>query len=84
MDTLAQYKNIIEKRLDIADTIEIVDNKIVPSKRLTNKIIKDMFIDDLFQIHNRKVIFTNRFMSLVGEITNRQVLCGHYSLELKG
>ncbi len=81
--TLAQYKDLIEIKLDIGDFLEIVDNKIIPNRRITNKIIKDTYTDDLFQLHNRKIVFTNRFMSLVGEITNRQVLCGHYSLELR-
>ena len=70
--------NTIETNLDIKGTLEIKDNCIVPSSSLTKKEIKLKQIDDLFQYHNGKVVFTNRLMSFVGEMFDRKVKTGHY------
>jgi hypothetical protein len=80
---LQTYLELIEKRLAIEGCLTIFDDKIIPSKSLTKKEIKLKMWDDLFQFHDRKLIFTNRFMSFVADITDRKVLTGHYHLELR-
>lgn len=84
MNTLETFLEIIESRLDIKNCLKIENNTIIPNKTLlTKKYIKEHFLDDLFQYHEGKLIFSNRFMSFVSEITDRKVLTGHYSLELR-
>lgn len=73
----------LEKRLDIVGTLEIREGVIVPSSSLTKRLIKDKHLGDLFQYHNGQFVFTNRFMSFVGEIFNRKVKAGHYKLTLE-
>lgn len=73
----------IENRLDIKGTLDLKNGTIVPSSKLNKKMIKDMHIDDLFQYHNKQYVFTNRFMSLVGELFDRKVRTGHYKLTVE-
>lgn len=81
---LHEYLKLIETRLDIMNTLTIRENKIVPNYEVLNKtLIKENSWDDLFSYHKGKLIFTNRFMTFVGEITDRKVLTGHYHLELR-
>lgn len=78
------YKKLIEDKLDIMNCLDIRDDKIIPNSEILNKaFIKEKFLDDLFQYHKGKLIFTNRFMSFVADITDRKVLTGHYSLTLR-
>lgn len=81
--TLIEYKDLLETRLDIRGALKIVDNKIIPSETLTKKVIKEKMIDDLFSYHFGKLYFTNRFLKVADELTNRSAYNGHYSLELK-
>lgn len=81
--TLQEYKELIETRLDLKDCLEIKENKIVPSSTITKAWIKSRHCDDLFSTHNRKIIFTNRMMHFVSEMTDRKVYAGHYSFELR-
>jgi len=81
---LNEYKDLIESKLDIKDTLLVDGSKIVPNKaKLTKKAIKDLMIDDLFEYHMGKLVFKNRLMSFVAEITDRKVLTGHYFFELR-
>lgn len=83
MNSITEYKDLIEKRLDIRGTLCISGDKIVISSMVNKKLIKDMHIDDLFKYHNGCLYFTTRMLNLVGELTDRKIACGHYSLELK-
>jgi len=81
---LNEYKDLIESKLDIKDALLVDESKIVPNKaKLTKKAIKDLMIDDLFEYHMGKLVFKNRLMSFVAEITDRKVLTGHYFFELR-
>lgn len=82
---IVEYKELIEDKLDIKGTLLIQDDKIIPNKALlTKRYIKDSCLDDLFKYHvNNKVYMTNRLMSFVGDITDRQVLTDRYYMELR-
>jgi hypothetical protein len=75
--------NTIETRLDIKGTLELKDGYIVPAKALNKALVKAKHLDDLFQYHNRQWVFTNRMMSFVGEMFDRQVKTGHYKFTLE-
>lgn len=79
-----EYKQLIEKRLDILNCLTVREDKIIPNTEILNKsFIRKMFLDDLFSYHQGKLIFTNRFMHFVAEITDRKLLTGHYFLQLR-
>lgn len=81
---LYEYKQLIETRLDILNCLTVRDDKIIPNTEILNKpFIKERFLDDLFSYSNGKLIFTNRFMHFVADITDRKVLTGHYFLTLR-
>lgn len=81
--TLIEYKELIETRLDLKGCLEIKDNRIVPNSIINKAWIKQHHCDDLFSTHNRKIIFTNRMMHFVSEMTDRKLYAGHYSFELR-
>lgn len=85
MRALQYYKDLIESELDILNCLVIRDGKMIANSEIlaTNKIIESLSLDDLFSWYRGKLIFSNRFLSLVSEITDRQVLCSHYFLELR-
>ena len=81
---LNDYKELIENKLDIKNHLLLEDNKLIPNKLLiTKSYIKKYLLDDLFEYHLGKLVFKNRLLHAVGEITNRQVVCSHYFLELR-
>lgn len=81
---LQEFKELIETRLDIPETLTIEDHRIIPKgNKLTRNYIRDHHLDDLFSFHEGVVYFTNRFMTFVGEITDRQVLTSHYFMILR-
>lgn len=82
--TITDYKQLIETRLGISNALLLDGTKLIPNKALLTKAyIKTNLLDDLFQYHNGKLVFTNRLLHLVAELTNRQVLTGHYHLEMR-
>lgn len=82
--SLYEYKKLIEDRLDILNCLTVREDKIIPNTEILNKsFIREMFLDDLFSYHQGKLIFTNRFMHFVAEITDRKLLTGHYFLQLR-
>lgn len=84
MKDLKFYHELIEKRLDIMNCLILRSDRIIPNTEILNKsMIKENLWDDLFGYHNGKLIFSNRFLSFVSEITDRNVLTSHYFLELK-
>ena len=84
MNELEVYRDLIESRLDIKGALLISDNAIIPNGQfLTKGNIKRLMIDDLFEYHDRKLVFKNRLMSFVGEITDRKLLTGHYKFEMR-
>lgn len=79
---LNYYKVFIENALDIKNCLFVHNDKIIPNKQiLTKKYIKDNLLDDLFSFHFKRLHYSHRFLRLVGEITDRQVLCGNFYLE---
>jgi hypothetical protein len=80
--TLQDYKDLIEQKLGIHDTLLVEHFRIIPNKtKLTKKFIKTNFLDDLFEYHLGKPVFKTRLLSIVAELTNRQLLTGHYHFE---
>lgn len=80
---MQEILNTIEARLDIKGTLELKDGNIVPAKNLNKKLVKEKFLDDLFQYHNKQWVFTNRLMGFVGEMFDRKVKTGHYKFTLE-
>lgn len=84
MKTLNDYKALLETRLDISGTLTIEGNEIKPNAaKLTKATIKSMHLEDLFQFHQGKLIFTNRMLHFVSDITDRQLFAAHYALTLR-
>lgn len=82
---LQAWLELIELKLGIQGMLKIHNGKIIiPNDDvLTKKFIKENHLDDLFEFHSKTLVFKTRFLHLVGEITDRKVLTGHYFLELR-
>ena len=81
---LRTFKDLIESKLGLEGMLLMANDCIlVPNdKILTRKFIKENCLDDLFEYHSNTLIFKNRMLSLVSEITGRKLKTGHYFFEL--
>lgn len=79
--TIQQYKECLEGTLDIRDCLIVVGDKILPNKsKLTRHYVKKNSLDDLFEHRGINIVFTNRFLCLVDEITGKRLTTGRYIL----
>ena len=83
MNTLNDYKNLIETRLGFIDILKIENDRLIPSEKITKEFIKNTHSDDLFDLFSGKAFFSYRFMKIVGEITDNKLKTGYQFLEIR-